>query len=85
MREIRPSGSEGGARFNPLSLPLSSAARTSRRRTVSTPEKQPGLLDELVVEQTKLLEKESGELKQQATELAGQIEELSGETTARIA
>ena len=22
MREIRPSGSEGGARFNPLSLPL---------------------------------------------------------------
>ena len=23
MREIRPSGSEGGARFNPLSLPLS--------------------------------------------------------------
>ena len=25
MREIRPSGSEGGARFNPLSLPLSVA------------------------------------------------------------
>ena len=23
MRETRPSGSEGGARFNPLSLPLS--------------------------------------------------------------
>jgi hypothetical protein len=26
MREIRPSGSEGGARFNPLSLPLSAVA-----------------------------------------------------------
>ena len=25
MREIRPSGSEGGARFQPLSLPLSLA------------------------------------------------------------
>ena len=25
MREIRQSGSEGGARFNPLSLPLSPA------------------------------------------------------------
>ena len=25
MREIRQSGSEGGARFNPLSLPLSGA------------------------------------------------------------
>lgn len=24
MREIRPSGSEGGVRFKPLSLPLSS-------------------------------------------------------------
>ena len=26
MRETRPSGSEGGARFNPLSLPLSCAS-----------------------------------------------------------
>ena len=26
MREIRPSGSEGGARFKPLSLPLSAAS-----------------------------------------------------------
>ena len=26
MREIRPSGSEGGAGFNPRSLPLSGAA-----------------------------------------------------------
>ena len=27
MREIRQSGSEGGARFNPLSLPLSPRTR----------------------------------------------------------
>ena len=27
MREIRQSGSEGGARFNPLSLPLSREVR----------------------------------------------------------
>jgi hypothetical protein len=27
MREIRPSGSEGGEEFNPLSLPLSDDAR----------------------------------------------------------
>ena len=26
MRELRPSGSEGGARFKPLSLPLSGAS-----------------------------------------------------------
>ena len=30
MREIRPSGSEGGARFKPWSLPLSMAARGGR-------------------------------------------------------
>ena len=30
MREIRPSGSEGGARFNPLSLPLSLRLRLRR-------------------------------------------------------
>jgi len=29
MREIRPSGSEGGARFKPLSLPLSAASKIS--------------------------------------------------------
>ena len=28
MREIRPSGSEGGARFYPLSLPLSVSSAT---------------------------------------------------------
>jgi hypothetical protein len=28
MREIRPSGSEGGAGFNPRSLPLSRASGT---------------------------------------------------------
>src|ERR1039458_9943545 len=30
MREIRQSGSEGGARFNPLSLPLSAVAALPR-------------------------------------------------------
>src|ERR1019366_2394954 len=30
MREIRQSGSEGGARFNPLSLPLSFSSAASR-------------------------------------------------------
>ena len=33
MREIRTSGSEGGPRFNPLSLPLSER-RSSRGREV---------------------------------------------------
>ena len=31
MRETRPSGSEGGAGFNPLSLPLSSQLPSERR------------------------------------------------------
>jgi len=30
MRETRQSGSEGGARFNPLSLPLSFDSRSAR-------------------------------------------------------
>ena len=35
MREIRQSGSEGGARFNPLSLPLSADSRWLRVVAVS--------------------------------------------------
>ena len=31
MRETRPSGSEGGARFNPLSLPLCAPERAQRQ------------------------------------------------------
>ena len=37
MREIRQSGSEGGARFNPLSLPLS-APLVRNNRFTSLPE-----------------------------------------------
>jgi len=34
MREIRPSGSEGGARFNPSLLPLSASVATYRLEAV---------------------------------------------------
>ena len=37
MREIRTSGSEGGARFNPLSLPLSDGWRFVRDIDIEYP------------------------------------------------
>ena len=42
MREIRQSGSEGGARFNPLSLPLSIAAKPGLAGTLALPGGQFG-------------------------------------------
>ena len=42
MREIRPSGSEGGARFKPLSLPLSARwMRCDRRPATALREQLP--------------------------------------------
>ncbi|MBI2949330.1 MAG: hypothetical protein HYY23_16945 [Verrucomicrobia bacterium] len=48
-------------------------------------EQKPGLLDELVVERTKTLEKECTKLEQQAERLAEEIKELSGHSVDRIA
>ena len=47
-------------------------------------EQKPGVLDELVVERKRLLEKESGELQQQADKLAEEIRELSGQAPTGI-
>jgi predicted nuclease with TOPRIM domain len=48
-------------------------------------EKKSGVLDELVAERKKLLEKESAELEKQAAKLAEEIKELAGETSSCIA
>src|SRR5258708_16957713 len=47
-------------------------------------EQRPGVLDELVAERRKLLEKERGELQQQADKLAEEIKELGGTELSRI-
>ncbi|HEV2436354.1 MAG TPA: hypothetical protein VG077_10180 [Verrucomicrobiae bacterium] len=47
-------------------------------------EQKPGVLDELAVERTNLLERESVELEHQAEKLAAEIKELSGEKPSRI-
>ena len=47
-------------------------------------EQRPGVLEELVAERTKLLERESAELHQQAEKLAEEIRELSGEESSTI-
>ena len=47
-------------------------------------EKKPGVLDELVAERAKVLEKERAELEKEADRLAGEIEELAGEAPTRI-
>ena len=47
-------------------------------------EQRPGVLDELVAERVKLLEKESAELQQQAENLANEIKELSGNSAEKI-
>ena len=47
--------------------------------------KKPGLLDELAVERTRLLDQEIGQLQQQADKLAEEIKELTGEASGRIA
>jgi predicted nuclease with TOPRIM domain len=47
-------------------------------------EKNTGMLDELIAERTKLLEKETTELDAQADKLAQKIAELTGEEPSRI-
>jgi DNA polymerase-3 subunit epsilon len=47
-------------------------------------ERKPGMLDEIVIERAKMLEKETGELKTQADKLAQEIAELTGEEPSRI-
>ena len=44
-------------------------------------ERKPGMLDELVTERTKMLEKETTELEIQADKLAQEIAELTGGTS----
>jgi DNA polymerase-3 subunit epsilon len=46
--------------------------------------RKPGMLDELVTERAKILEKETTELKTQADKLAQEIAELTGEEPSRI-
>jgi DNA polymerase-3 subunit epsilon len=48
-------------------------------------ERKPGMLDEIVIERAKTLEKETAELKTQADKLAQEIAELTGEEPSRIA
>jgi len=47
-------------------------------------ERRPGILDEIVIERTKILEKENTELETQADKLAQEIAELTGEKPTRI-
>ena len=47
-------------------------------------ERRPGILDEIVIERTKILEKENTELETQADKLAQEIAELTGEEPSRI-
>jgi len=47
-------------------------------------ERKPGMLDEIVIERAKMLEKETAELKTQADKLAQEIAELTGEEPSRI-
>ena len=47
-------------------------------------ERKPGMVDELVTERAKILEKETTELETQAAKLAQEIAELTGEEPSRI-
>jgi curved DNA-binding protein CbpA len=47
-------------------------------------EQKPGVLDELAAERTRLLEKESAELRHEAERLADEIKELGGDVSPRI-
>jgi DNA polymerase-3 subunit epsilon len=47
-------------------------------------QQRPGVLDELAMERTKLLEEESADLQREAEKLAEEIKELSGDEVSRI-